>query len=301
MDTKELIRIFFLATLTLMSQLSFAANKYGLEPKEPNVFHLYGEMKVLICDPQADCEEFVMPSVIGGVKKIIAGKFVETSRASWIALTEKHNALCAVGFGSDVVTCKRINIPVLRGIDIDLRKKANTSQSLAFSIVSVEKSQMPKIRKVAESFVQALGIARKNLNDSISPEIQPLAASPGGCSVTSEIQCDDTGGEFPEWPDPEPEPDPCGGCQVVPVPGTPEPEPDPGLPPEPPIDDGGYVEIPISGGEVGAPGKEACKAACYVIYNRVDVPACNRIGSPQGRAICFAAASVKLGICISGC
>lgn len=290
MNIFKFIQVAALTTIVVASQAALASDKLSSTVKEPNIFHFPGEQNVNVCDIDSNnkysCEEFSMPARLGLVKKIIPGRFIKSAKGSWITLSEKMNGLCAIGYDNQI-TCTKIKIPVLAGIDIGYKDNLNGTPLITFSIKGAHTKDLNSIKKVSGAFVHVLADAQQKLTNNLAnPQAQLADFEPTDCG---EDACDGGiggggGGGGGEGPG-----DGGGGG-------------DEGGAGDLPSDEGGYVEEPVPPIDVGdSPATEACKAACYAVYIGSDVPRCTRVPTAQGKAICYAGAAAKLGVCIAMC
>jgi hypothetical protein len=70
---------------------------------------------------------------ITDVKKVVPGKYVAPSKASWLAFTDEKAFLCAMERWSSNVRCEMLSVPAFEGVELEFRwNEANRGAQLVF-------------------------------------------------------------------------------------------------------------------------------------------------------------------------
>jgi hypothetical protein len=269
--------LFFLSAVLMLPTISHADSKESAaSASENNIVRIEKNNHVSLCAfesaGQVSCRTAPLPALVGNATGVQALPSGPLGKSSFLVFSAERSTLCAEHTNAAILLCHKI--PDASGVSVEQPASTSTVSPPRQAAQVQESSDTHTADSAGYDFGQALTAASSQLRLAMSS--MDICVPDGGDANGDQVSCSDISVE---------------------VPGT-------RLPPSLPPYTGpspGTVDIPTSAGPKPTPDKLRCEASCNTIYDKVDRPACKKVSSIRAKAICWAAAATKLGICISQC
>ena len=245
---------------------------------------LESDRLIRICEFQASeqpiCKTAELPASVGSAQKVVSGPFVDAAKASWMVFSTESISLCAIHPTGITWSCQRLSeAPGAERMSMQSSRSVNRVEANGEDTASREQGEL-----ISKNFTSAQQKLEDIMHTNAICDSDQMFEGHDIC--TNNIPVVIIPGTRPPSPA-------LPGMPPIFVPGGPINPPGPGAGTDP-----GPIDTPIG----VSPEKARCEASCNTIYTKVDAPRCRNMPFPaQIKAICWAAAATKLGVCISKC